>query len=96
MYAQSLNHVFMTPWMVAHQSPLSMEVFRQEYWSRLPFPTPGNLPHPGIKPKSLASPALLADSLPLCHLGSPEILCTTFFSSQIIKKMNNKKKSEKQ
>ena len=51
----------MTPWTVAHQAPLSMEFSRQEYWSGLPFPSPGNLPDPGIKP---GSPALLGDSLP--------------------------------
>ena len=50
---------------------LSMGLFRQEYWSRLPFPTPGNLPNQGIKPSSLMSPILEADSLPLCNLGSP-------------------------
>ena len=44
-------------WTVAHQAPLSMEFSRQEYWSRLPFPTPGDLPDPGIEPESLASPA---------------------------------------
>ena len=49
--AQSLSHVqlFAIPWTVAHQAPLSMELSRQEYWSGLPFPTTGNLPHPGIK-----------------------------------------------
>ena len=47
-----------TPWIVACQAPLSMEFYRQEYWSRLPFPTPGGLPDPGIEPTSLASPAL--------------------------------------
>ena len=41
------------PWTVAHQTPLSMGFSRQEYWSRLSFPTPGNLPEPGIKPASL-------------------------------------------
>ena len=41
----------------------------QEYWSGLPFPSPGDLPNPGIKP---TSPALQADSLPLSHLGSPQ------------------------
>ena len=45
---------------VAHQAPLSMEFSRQEYWSGLPFPTPGDLLDPGIKP---GSPALQADSL---------------------------------
>ena len=50
----------MTPWTVARQAPLSMEFFRQEYWSGWPFPSPGNLPDPGIKP---GSPELQADSL---------------------------------
>ena len=49
-----------TPWTVAHQAPLSMGFSRQEYWSGLPFPFPGDLPDPGIKPRS---PALQADSL---------------------------------
>ena len=48
----------MTPWTVACQDPLSMEFSRQEYWSGLPFPTPGDLPDPKIKAASLASPAL--------------------------------------
>ena len=43
---------FATPWTVAHQAPLSMEFSRQEYWSGLPFPSPGYLPNPGIKPGS--------------------------------------------
>ena len=53
------SHVqlFVASWTVAHQGPLSLEVSRQEYWSRLPFPTPGDLPDPGIEPESLASPA---------------------------------------
>ena len=42
----------MTPWTVAHQAPLSMEIFRQEYWSGFPFPSPGDLPDPGIEPGS--------------------------------------------
>ena len=41
-----------TPWSVAHQAPLSMGFPRQEYWNRLPFPSPGDLPNPGIKPSS--------------------------------------------
>ena len=45
-------------WTVAHQAPLSMQFPRQEYWSGLPFPSPGDLLEPGIKPTSLASPAL--------------------------------------
>ena len=54
---------------VAQQAPCSMEFSRQEYWSGLPFPPPGDLPDPGIKPVIFASPALHADSLPL---PSPE------------------------
>ena len=46
---------FETPWTVAHQDPLSMGFPRQKYWSGLPFPSPGNLPNPGIK---AASPVL--------------------------------------
>ena len=48
----------MTVWTVASQVPLSMGFSRQEYWSGLPFPPPGDLPDPGIKPMSLTSPAL--------------------------------------
>ena len=44
--------LFVTPWIVAYQAPLSMGFSRQEYWSGLPFPSPGNLPHPGIEPRS--------------------------------------------
>ena len=63
---QSLSRVrfFATPRTVADWAPLSMEFLRQEYWSGLPFPTSGDLPHPGIEPASLVSPALHADSLP--------------------------------
>ena len=49
-----------TPWIAAHQAPLSMEFSRQEYWSGLSFPSPGDPPDPGIEP---SSPALQADSL---------------------------------
>ena len=51
---------FVTPWTVAHQAPSSMGFSRQEYWSGLPFPSPGDLPNPGIEPRS---PALQADAL---------------------------------
>ena len=47
-----------TPWSVACQTPVSMEFSKQEYWSGLPFPSPGDLPDPGTKPESLKSPAL--------------------------------------
>ena len=64
--------LFATPWTVAHQAPLSMGFSRQEYWSGLPYPSPGDLPDPGIKSKSLMPPALAAGSLPLSHLGIPK------------------------
>ena len=50
--------VFETPWTVARQTPLSMEFSGQEYWSGLPVPPLGHLPHPGMEPASLMSPAL--------------------------------------
>ena len=50
--------LFVTPWTVARQAPLSMGFSRQQYWSGLLFPTPGDLPDPGMEPVSLASPAL--------------------------------------
>ena len=53
--------LFSTPWTVAYQAPLSMGFSRQRYWSGLPFPSPGDLPNPGIEP---GSPALQADTLP--------------------------------
>ena len=60
---KSLSHVqlFVTPWTVAHQASPSMGFSRQGYWSGLPFPSPGDLPHPGIEPRS---PALQADAFP--------------------------------
>ena len=60
---ESVNRVwlFVTPWTVACQASLSMEFSKQENWSGLPFPSPGDLPDPGIKPRSLA---LQAVSLP--------------------------------
>ena len=53
---KSLSRVrlFVTPWTVAYQAPLSMGFPRQEYWSGLPFPSPGDLPDPGIEPRSPA------------------------------------------
>ena len=61
MKVKSLSRVqlFETPWIVAYQAPLSMGFSRQEYWSGLPFPFPGDLPNPGIEP---GSPALRADA----------------------------------
>ena len=58
---------FATPWTIEHQAPLSLGCPRQEYWIGLPFPFPGTLPNPGIKP---TSPVLAGDCLPLSHQGS--------------------------
>ena len=58
---------------IAPQASLSMGCFRQEYWSGLPFPTPGELPDPGTKLASHVSPALPAGSFPLHHLGSLKV-----------------------
>ena len=60
--------LFVTPWNVAYQAPQSMEFSRQEYWSGLPFPSPGPLPDPGIKS---GSPALQAGALPSEPPGKP-------------------------
>ena len=67
---KSLNRVrlFATPWTVAHQAPLSMGFSRQEYWSGLPFPSPGDLSNSGIEP---GSPALQADALSSEPPGKP-------------------------
>ena len=65
-----LGHIrpFATLWIVACQAPLSMEFLRQEYWSGLPFPTPGDLPDPGIKPASFMSPALAGEFFNTCAI----------------------------
>ena len=63
-----------TPWTVAHQAPQSMGFSRHEYWRGLPFPVPGDLPDPGIKPESLASSALTEDSLLLVSPGKPKYI----------------------
>ena len=65
--------LFVIPWAVGCQTPLSMEFSRQEYWSGLPFPSSGDLPDPEIKPKSLMSPALAGKFFTTEPLGkSPE------------------------
>ena len=60
--------IFVTPWTVVHQAPLSMGFSRQEYWSGLPFPSPGDLPNRGIEPRSLT---LQADALTSEPPGKP-------------------------
>ena len=73
LYGTRLSHIqcFETPWTVVHQASLSMGFSRQEYWTEQPFPSPGDLPDPGIKP---GSPALHADSLLSGPPGKPLLL----------------------
>ena len=66
-----MSDSFVIIWTVAHQAPLSKEFFRQEYWSGLPFPTPGDLSNPGIGPASLASPALAGSLFTTVPPGKP-------------------------
>ena len=70
MKVKSLSRVrlFAIPWTVAYQAPPSMGFSRQECWSGLPLPSPGDLPNPGIKP---GSPSLQADALPSEPPGKP-------------------------
>ena len=63
-----------TPWTIAHQAPLSMGFSRQEYWSGLPCPPPGDLPNPGIETAPPAPPALQTNSSLLRHQGSPSVV----------------------
>ena len=68
-----LNHVrlFTTPWVIARQALPSMEFSRQEYWNRLSFPTPGDLPDSGIEPVSVASPILAGRFFTTAPTGKP-------------------------
>ena len=59
-----MSDFFVTPWTVNCQAPLSMGFPRQEYWSGLPFPSPGDRPNPGVKPVYAASPALAGRVFP--------------------------------
>ena len=71
MKSLSRVQLFATLWSIAHQAPLSIGFSRQEYWSGLPFPFPGDLPNPRIKPRS---PALHADALTSEPPGKPQPL----------------------
>ena len=75
MHVQSLGHVqlFVTLWTVDHTAPLSMGFSRQEHWSGLPSPPPGDLADSEVEPESLVSPALQVDSLLLSHRGCLDI-----------------------
>ena len=74
----------MTPWTLAYQVPLSMGFSRQEYWSGLPFPSPGDLPNPGIEP---GSPASQADALP--SLGTLVKIDFQFFVVKLLETQNS-------
>ena len=75
--ASVLSNSSATPWTVACQTPLFMEFSRQEYWSELPFPSPGDIPHPGIEPSSLAAPSLTGGILSTEPPGKPSYFrCT--------------------
>ena len=70
----SCVQLFATPWTVAYQAPQSMEFSRQKYWSELPFPSPGDIPNPGLEH---GSAALQADTLP----SEPHITNTSYCGS---------------
>jgi len=73
--------LFATPWTIAYQAPPSIRFSRQEYWSGLPFPSPGDLPDPGIKPQS---PAFQADALTSEPPGKPPNIHSVQFSSVLL------------
>ena len=80
MKSLSRVQLFVTPWTIAHQAALSMGFSRQEYWSGLPFPSPGDLPNPGIEPGSLT---LQADALTSELPGEEGKLPNSFYEATI-------------
>ena len=66
-----MSDSYVTPWTIARQAPQSVKFSRQEYWNGLPFPSPGDLPDPGVEPRS---PTLQADALPSEPPGKPTML----------------------
>ena len=74
-----MSDSFAPPWTVAQNAPLSIRFPEQKYWRGLPFPSPGDLPDPGIKPRS---PALQVDSLLLSYPGSNSLISCSLFSKQ--------------
>ena len=80
---KSLSRVrlFATPWTVAHQVPPSIGFSRQEYWSGLPFPSPGDLLDPGIKPRF---PAFQSDSLPSGPPGNLEVVHAIYSHASLV------------
>ena len=82
--ALSRVQLFVAPWAVAHQAPLSMEFSRQEYWSGLSLPTPGDLPDLGVKPTSPVSPALAGRFFTTEPPGKPWLETAVHIISQLI------------
>ena len=70
-HSLSCVQIFAALWTIAHQAPLSMGFSRQEYWNRVSFPTPGDLPNSGIEPSSLVSPTLAGRLFILAPPGKP-------------------------
>ena len=70
----SLAQLFAVQWTIANQAPLPMKFSRQECWSRVPFPTPGDLPDSGIEPVSLASPILAGRFFTTAPTRKPTII----------------------
>ena len=81
MKSLSRVRLFVTPWTVAHQASPSMEFSKHEYWSGLPFSSPGDLPDPGIEPRS---PALDADALPSEPPGNLPLLPLRLMQTQCL------------
>ena len=75
MKSLSRVQLFVTPWTVAYQAAPSVGFSRQEYWSGLPFPSPGDLPNPGIEPES---PEFQADALTSEPPGKPKLIFTVY------------------
>ena len=87
VYAQ-LCPTLCTPWTIARQTLLSLELSRQEYWSGLPFPLPGNLPHPGVELAHLVPPALAGGFFTHCatwEASSCTMVISISWSSHLIK-----------
>ena len=84
MCVLSRVQLFATPWTVAHQTPLSMEFSRHEYWSGVPFPSLEDLPDPGIEPTSLASLALAGRFFTSAPPGKPYIIDNYILTYYII------------
>ena len=72
-FVLSHNWLFATPWTALHSAPLSMEFCRQESWGELPFPFPGDIPNPGVKPLSPVSPALAGRFFTSEPCGKPSV-----------------------